>query len=561
MKLLSRTMSKARAWTLTFCLAGCVMVAHTDVHASITHLWSQHFGDATTQFARSVATDESGNVIIAGFFRGTVNFGGSNLISVGGIDIFVAKFNGAGVHQWSQRFGDASDQRAFSVATGLDASLFVTGYFSGTVNFGGSDLTSVGSSDIFVVKLTSDGIHKWSQRFGDASAQEAYSLATDESGQVIVTGAFDGTANFGGVNLTSAGAKDIFVAKFDEDGVHQWSKRFGDASDNVARSVATDPFGYVIVAGDFFGTVDFGGGALTSAGFGDIFIVKFDAAGVHQWSKRFGDSFGQNAHGVATNSDSDAIITGALAGTVNFGGSDLTSAGGVDIFVAKFNSEGVHKWSRRYGDASNQTGHSVAADASGNAVVTGYFWGTTNFGGGDLVSGGTADIFIAKLDVDGLHEWSQGFGDVEPQVGYSVATDASGDVFATGDFVGTVSFGGGDLSSAGLEDIFLAKFSGIFSAIGETPQDAPSISVYPNPFNPYTTIQFTIPWRGRVVVGVYDARGAHVTTLVDEDASAGAYSRAWDGTDADGERVGSGVYFARVRHASGTKSYKMVLLK
>ncbi len=555
MRLSSRTAS------LAVCLAGCVTIAHADARASVTHLWSQHFGDAIAQFSRSVTTDGSGNVIVVGFFRGTVNFGGGNLTSAGGFDIFVAKFNGAGVHQWSQRFGDASDQRAFSVKTGLGGDIFVTGSFSGTVNFGGGDLTSMGSNDIWVARFTWDGSHKWSQRFGDASAQEAYSLATDAGGNVIIAGAFDGTVNFGGGNRTSAGLKDIFVAKFDQDGAHLWSKRFGDANDNVAESVATDPFGYVIVAGDFYGTVNFGGSDLVSAGFSDIFVVKFDAAGAHQWSKRFGDLPGQNAYGVATDLDSDVIITGAFGGTVNFGGGDLTSAGGADIFVAKLNSEGVHKWSRRYGDAGNQTGYSVTADASGNVVVTGYFWGTVNFGGSDLISGGLADIFVAKLDVDGLHQWSQGFGDGEPQAGYSVATDASGDVFATGDMGGTVDFGGGNHTSAGLEDIYLAKFSGILSAIGETPENALSLFAYPNPFNPHTTIEFTLPSRGRVVVSVYDARGVRVTTLMDEDAAAGTHSRDWNGTDVGGERVSSGVYFARVTHASGTKSYKIVLLK
>lgn len=88
-----------------------------------------------------------------------------------------------------------------------------------------------------------------------------------------------------------------------------------------------------------------------------------------------------------------------------------------------------------------------------------------------------------------------------------------------------------------------------------------SISSYPNPFNPRATIRYTVPSLGRVTIAVYDARGGHVATLTDEEKDAGAYTRDWDGSDGDGKTVGSGVYFARVVHPSGTKSYKVVLLK
>jgi hypothetical protein len=88
-----------------------------------------------------------------------------------------------------------------------------------------------------------------------------------------------------------------------------------------------------------------------------------------------------------------------------------------------------------------------------------------------------------------------------------------------------------------------------------------SVSAYPNPFNPQTTIRYTVPSKGHVDVSIYDLRGGHVATIVDEEKDAGSYTRSWDGKDDRGASVGSGVYFARVAHPSGTKSYKMVLLK
>jgi hypothetical protein len=102
------------------------------------------------QYATSLAVDPSGNLIVAGYFSGTVNFGGANLTSTGDTDIFVAKFSPAGVHQWSQRFGGLFADQALSVAVNASGDVIVAGYFEGTVDFGGGSLVSSGLADIFV---------------------------------------------------------------------------------------------------------------------------------------------------------------------------------------------------------------------------------------------------------------------------------------------------------------------------------------------------------------------------------------------------------------------------
>src|SRR5262249_55883266 len=150
-----------------------------------------------------------------------------------------------------------------------------------------------------------------------------------------VTGYFYGSADFGCGPLTSIDV-DIFVAKLDaKDGACQWAKRFGDAGDQEGVSVAVDGMGNVLVTGIFRDSVDFGGGALPSAGGSDIFVAKLDANGNHLWSKAFGDLNDQRAFGVAVDSTANVVITGNIKGSVDFGGGVLPSAGGSDIFVAK----------------------------------------------------------------------------------------------------------------------------------------------------------------------------------------------------------------------------------
>jgi FlgD Ig-like domain len=106
-----------------------------------------------------------------------------------------------------------------------------------------------------------------------------------------------------------------------------------------------------------------------------------------------------------------------------------------------------------------------------------------------------------------------------------------------------------------------AKVTAQLGVGGEPRSYVLSVSNYPNPFNPRTTVSYTVPSRGRVTVSIYDTRGALVATLFDGERAAGAYSVDWDGRTDDAAGAASGIYFARIEHASGTRSKKMVLLK
>jgi hypothetical protein len=374
------------------------------------HLWSQRFGDGDDQWGYSVAVDGSGNVLVTGFFEGTVNFGGGDLTSAGLEDIFVAKFDAGGNHIWSKRFGDGLTQAARGVTVDGSGNVFVTGNFAGTVNFGGGPLANPNDLDIFVVKFDAAGNHQWSQNFGNVLAQSGKSVAVDGFGNVLLTGQITGAVDFGGGPLPVAVGPDVFVAKFDSDGNHIWSLSFGGGSgDQWGNSVTVDGSNNVVVTGYFWHSVNFGGGELTSAGAADVFVVKFDSDGNHLWSDGFGDASYQTGQSVAVDGSENVIFTGFFSGTVNFGGGPLTSAGLDDIFVAKFDSDGNHLWGKRFGDSDYQTGQSVAVDGSGSVIVTGFFDDTVDFGGGALTSAGDYDTFIAKLDAGGDHLWSQGF--------------------------------------------------------------------------------------------------------------------------------------------------------
>jgi len=185
-----------------------------------------------------------------------------------------------------------------------------------------------------------------------------------------------------------------------------WPRRLGGAGCEWVGGVAVDRSGNVVVTGYFEGTVDFGGGPLTSAGFGDVFVASYSPAGAHRWSKRFGSSKSYGlGRGVAVDKSGNAVVTGDFEGTVGFGGAPLKSAGEDDTFVASFDPTGTHRWSKRFGSASSEhydgttfgDSYGVALDGSGNVVVTGTFQETVDFGGGPLTSASCTDIFLLRL--------------------------------------------------------------------------------------------------------------------------------------------------------------------
>lgn len=444
------------------CLMGlllCLMVSRS-WGLQLFHDLSDSFGDNHPQVSLAVATDAAGNSIITGKFEGTVDFGGGALTSTSAFDIFIAKFDSSGNHVWSDSYGGIGEDNGTSVAVDALGNVIVTGQFEQSVDFGGGTLTSAGGLDIFLVKLDPSGAHIWSDHYGNDLNQWSLDVAVGASNEIALTGYFKGTVNFGGGDLTASGTgtEDVFVARFDASGVHSWSDSYGDGDRQLARSVAIDGSGNLAITGRFEGIIDFGAGADTSAGSWDIFVAEFDSAGALLWSDGFGDVNQQFGQSVAFDGSGNVIVTGYMEGTVDFGGGGLSSAGGTDLFLAMFDGAGSHTWSRHFGDAANQLGQCVEVDGSGNIMVTGDFGGSLDFDGRVLTSAGGGDVFLVVLDDAGVSLWSQGFGDASPQYGTGATFASSGAVLATGYFEGSMDFGGGSLTSAGSSDIYLAKF-------------------------------------------------------------------------------------------------------
>jgi hypothetical protein len=539
------------------------VVLTLDPAASVgqTHMWSHRFGDTNLDRGYGNAVDGAGNVFVTGEYRGDIDFGGGLLPSEA--RIFIVKFGSTGSHVWSMGLGSAAGGGSGQdvVVDGV-GNVLVTGNFWGTVDFGGGQLTSAGSNDIFVAKYDTSGNHLWSRGYGDDQNDQSWCIAVDGVGNVVVTGDFVGTIDLGGGMLTSAGSSDIFIAKYNAMGNHVWSYRFGSSFPEGGKGVAADGVGNVVATGAFWGSVDFGGGVLTSTGSNDIYVVKFDAAGNHIWSQDFGNGL-DGGTAVALDGVGNVLVTGWFAVSADFGGGLIPSAGNADVFVAKFDPLGNHIWSGGFGGTGIDRGASIDSDGAGNVLVAGYFRDTVNFGGGPLTSAGSDDIFMAKYDPLGSPMWSSRFGDTGADLPQEIAADGMGDAIATGYFRETVDFGGGPLTSAGGEDIFVAKYTSRDpTGIGDLATRTIHLwQNHPNPFNPTTRIAFSLERKAHVSLSIYDVSGRLVATLVDRRMEAGTHFEEWDGRDGHGMSVASGIYFYRLSDGNQTLARKAVLLQ
>jgi hypothetical protein len=430
------------------------------------HIWSEGFGgtgafDALIPWG--MAVDDLGELAIVGTLEGTADPGTGRISSAGSTDIVVAKYASDGTPLWSRRIGSSMGDVGKAIAIDGTGSVYITGYFRGTVDFGNGAVSTT-STSAFLAKYSSTGLPLWSKKLSTATSglDEGDALAADVNGNVVVGGIVYQTSDFGGGPLTSAGGADVFLAKFTSAGAHTWSQRGGGAGDDWVNKVAMDSTGNVVMTGYFNGSASFGGAQLNSAGGKDIFLARYSSTGGFLWSKGIGGSLDDVAKSVAVDGGGNVIVTGNFASaSVDFGGGALTntSGGGADIFLAKYSAAGAHVWSKQFGGTQSlaENAYDVATDAAGNILLTGSIVSSINFGGALLPSDGYYDIFVAKFSDAGAHLWSKRTG---AGSGKGIGADASNNVLVAGTFTGDtrVNFGGSDLLSPGGTDTFLVKF-------------------------------------------------------------------------------------------------------
>lgn len=369
-------------------------------------------------------------------------------------------------------------------ATGLDASgnIIVAGQFDGTITLGSITLTSVGSNDLFVAKLSSTGNWLQAVRAGGPGLDLVYSMAVDGAGNAVITGPFRGASiTFGAItlaNATSSGmTDDLFVARVNAAGTWTQAVKAGGSGSDYGSKVALDAAGNATVIGIVGAPSASFGPSLLTSGQG-LFVARLSASGTWTQVVKAGSASADIAYALSLASNGDAWIAGSFSSpTIGFGTTTLTNTAPAgtttDAFIAHLSAAGNWLQAVGFGGADNETATGIDADANGTVTVAGSFRGPSlNLGSNTLANaataGGTTDIFVAQYTSTNLWARAVRAGGTGSDGPTALAVDGGGNAFIAGGFRGpSAGFGPFSLvnydASGSTTDIFVASLNSSYN--------------------------------------------------------------------------------------------------
>ena len=355
------------------------------------------------------------------------------------------------VRQWGTYYGGTGNDNGYSCATDASGNIYLSGYTrstSGIATTGAHQTTYGGGlNDAFLVKFNSSGVRQWGTYYGGTGNDYGCSCATDASGNIYLSGqttSTSGIATTGAYQTTfGGGTEDAFLVKFNSSGVRQWGTYYGGTGQDYGLSCATDTSGNIYLSGitrSTSGIATTGAHQTNHGGYRDAFLAKFNSSGVRQWGTYYGGTGEEYGNSCATDASGNIYLSGFTSSTSGMAttGAHLATFGGGDwdAFLVKFNSSGVRQWGTYYGGTAGEAAYHCATDASGNVYLTGEAKSTTGVattGAHQTAIGRLEDAFLVKFNSSGVRQWGTYYGGSGNDYGHSCATDASGNVYLAGD--------------------------------------------------------------------------------------------------------------------------------
>ncbi len=300
-------------------------------------LWVRNATGPGKSIGKGLECDVQGNVIVSGYYQDTCSFGNNNLISPGFKNVFIAKYDPVGTLKWISYGGGLYDTWASSVSTDDHLNSYITGAYKDTAVFGSNSIVSFGGYDVFLVKYDSAGNCCWAVHGGGTSDDYGNGLRVDPLNNIAVTGSFFDTVNFSPApSIISNGNKDGFVAYYNPSGNCLWARNMGGLQSDKGIDVDGDKDGNIYVTGYIDGIAHFNSITDTSYGEDDIFIAKYDHAGNILYADLAGSSSNDYGKGIAVDMPGVAYVSGDFWSTAHFSGTTLSSYGDRDSYVAKY---------------------------------------------------------------------------------------------------------------------------------------------------------------------------------------------------------------------------------
>ncbi|MEW6469995.1 MAG: SBBP repeat-containing protein [Bacteroidota bacterium] len=532
--------------------------------------WAASAGGFASDKSTDMGIDPAGNVYVCGYFNGQANFGTISSGSGFGKQGFLARIDSQGVWQWMREADGGWDERVLGMCVdSVNGFIYVTGCYwtwgpGSQLSFGSyTSFNNPGDADeIFVGKFDYSGNCLWLIGAGGASDDHGYDLATDQSGNIYLTGFVSNeyypnpeVATFGSLSSTPMNMGDSlgFVAKISPAGVFQWVRTFEAVDGERDNRIAVDLAGNSYITGGFWGNKQFGSQTVASNGGTDIFVVKYDASGTMQWLRTVGSTYDERGNGITIDPYGDIYVTGEFRDRLVFGTDSLNNNGGPggrDIFVAKITAAGNWIWAKKAGsDKGGERGNRIISNKTGDLFVTGQFKDSARFGSTITLSGDpdSIQVFVACIDTGGKWRWALEAGGPVEDRGNGIAADDSCHLYVCGYYQQTAVFDSAiSLNAQSRKDVFVAKIGeACWSQILPPPPPPPPLLpectlVVPNVFTPNEdgrndAFRLDTACVLELSLDIYNRWGNKMTHLSGPD-------QKWDGTF-DGKQASEGVYY------------------
>lgn len=346
-------------------------------------LWATRIGGTDYDYIHTVAVDGAGNIIITGFFYGTTQIGDDVYTSYGSQDIFVAKLSPDGTVIWSVRAGGPMADYVSGLGLDQEDNLLVSGFFYGEMAIGDTTLTAGASSAIFLAKIDGTGNLLWVNTAGGSSSDQSRSLAVDPQGNILLTGSFYYDITFQDTTLVTADPVGVFIARYLPDGSPDWVFQLNGSYLTPDVLLATDQNGNIFVSGNFSEEIHFGNKTFNAGEFNqDIFLAKYEPSSKLSWARHAWSVSSDQIIGLTTDIYNNVYLTGHYLDTMHFNLLTLPYSlccGSREIFVVTYTAAGEALWAERI-SGTRANVHAIGMNEEGNLMLSGWFTEELLFG-------------------------------------------------------------------------------------------------------------------------------------------------------------------------------------